>query len=153
MLVRIKNNAIFVFYNILFNKSNKYKNIMKRLKNIIIVFFLISNCYYFGNPFENCFLCSYFFGEGNVIMQNDKSCAYKNKKSKVNSSNKEVFENRNFSINGLDIYCLDDFSEDSLNKYNQIVYDNWENKNIDGLLENQDNIIKTKENGNSFSYR
>lgn len=145
MLVRIKNNAIFVFYNILFNKSNKYKNIMKRLKNIIIVFFLISNCYYFGNPFENCFLCSYFFGERNVIIQNDKSCDRKIKKSKVDSFNKKVSENRNFSINGLDIYWLDDFSEDSLNKYKQIVYGNWENKNIGELLENQDKIIKTKE--------
>lgn len=146
MLVRIKNNAIFVFYNILFNKSNKYKNIMKRLKNIIIVFFLISNCYYFGNPFENCFLCSYFFGERNVIMQNYNFCVRKIKKPKVNSSHKKVSENVNFSINGLDIYWLDDFSEDSLNKYNQIVYDNWNNKNIGEVLENQDNIIETKEN-------
>lgn len=145
MLVRIKNNAIFVFYNILFNKNNKYKNIMKRLKNIIIVFFLISNCYYFGNPFENCFLCSYFFGERNVIMQNDESCVLKSKKSKVNSFNKKVSENRNFSINGLDIYWLDDFSEDSLTKYQQIIYDKCRNKNIGEFRKNQDNIIKTKE--------
>lgn len=116
---------------------------MKRLKNIVIVFFLISHGYYFGNLFENCFPCSYLFGGGDTSKSDS---TYSDSESlELNSHDNEVSENNNFSINGLDIYCLDDFTDKSFQKYNQIIYNNEENKNIGELQENTEKIIKTKE--------
>ena len=117
---------------------------MKRLKNIVIVFFLISNGYYLGNPFENCFPCSYFLGGGDTSKNDSTSSDSEN--LELNSPNNEVSENSSFSINGLDIYCLNDFTSESFQKYNQIVYNNEENKKIDELQEDKENIISTKEN-------
>ena len=117
---------------------------MKRLKNIVIVFFLISHGYYFGNLFENCFPCSYLFGGGDTSKSDS---TYSDSESlELNSHDNEVSENSSFSINGLDIYCLDDFTSESFQKYNQIVYNNWENKKIGELQEDKENIIKTKGN-------
>ena len=116
---------------------------MKRLKNIVIVFFLISHGYYLGNPFENCFPCFYFFGEGNTNKNDSESSD--SESVELNSSNDEVSENSSFSTNGLDIYCLDDFTDESFEKYNQIVYNNEGNDNIGELQENTERIIKTKE--------
>ena len=90
---------------------------MKRLKNIVIVFFLIFHNYYFGNPFENCFPCSYFFGGGDTSKNDSDS----SDSESFECSDNEVSENSSFSINGLDIYCLDDFTGESFEKYNQIV--------------------------------
>ena len=118
---------------------------MKRLKNIVIVFFLIYQNYYLGNPFENCFPCSYFFGGGDTSKNDSASSGYKREIFKLNSSNNEVSENSSFSINGLDIYCLDDFTGESFEKYNQIVYNNEENNKIGELPKDTNNIIKTKE--------
>ena len=117
---------------------------MKRLKNIVIVFFLISHNYYFGNLFENCFPCFYFFGGGDTSKNDSTSSDSEN--LELNSYDNEVSENSSFSINGLDIYCLDDFTSESFQKYNQIVYNNWENKKIGELQEDKENIIKTKGN-------
>ena len=113
---------------------------MKRLKNIVIVFFLISHGYYFGNPFENCFPCSYFFGGGDTSKNDSDS----SDSESFECSDNEVSENSSFSINGLDIYCLDDFTGESFEKYNQIVYNNGENGKIGELQEDTDNIITTK---------
>ena len=119
---------------------------MKRLKNIVIVFFLISHNYYLGNPFENCFPCSYFFGGGDTSKNDHSSSDYEEESSELNSPDNEVSANSSFSINGLDIYWLDDFTDESSKKYNQIVYNNEENDNIGEFPEDTDNIIKTKEN-------
>ena len=113
---------------------------MKRLKNIVIVFFLIFHNYYFGNPFENCFPCSYFFGGGDTSKNDSDS----SDSESFECSDNEVSENSSFSINGLDIYCLDDFTGESFEKYNQIVYNNGENGKIGELQEDTDNIITTK---------
>ena len=118
---------------------------MKRLKNIVIVFFLISHGYYLGNPFENCFPCFYFFGEGGTNKNDSESSNYEEESSELNSHDNEVSKNSSFSINGLDIYCLDDFTDESFEKYNQIVYNNKENNNIGELQEDTCKIIKTKE--------
>ena len=116
---------------------------MKRLKNIVIVFFLISHGYYLGNPFENCFPCYYFFG-GSDTSKNDSESS-DSESSDLNSSNNEVPENSSFPINGLDIYWLDDFTGESFEKYNQIVYNNDGNYKIGELQEDTEKIIKTKE--------
>ena len=117
---------------------------MKRLKNIVIVFFLISHGYYFGNPFENCFPCSYFFGGGDTSKNDHSSSDYEEESSELNSPDNEESKNSNFSINGLDIYCLDDFTSESFEKYNQIVFSNEGNDNIGELREDTCKIIKTK---------
>ena len=116
---------------------------MKRLKNIVIVFFLISHGYYLGNPFENCFPCYYFFG-GSDTSKNDSESS-DSESSDLNSSNNEVPENSSFPINGLDIYWLDDFTGESFEKYNQIVSSNDGNYKIGELQEDTEKIIKTKE--------
>ena len=118
---------------------------MKRLKNIVIVFFLISHGYYFGNPFENCFPCSYFFGGGDTSKNDSEYSDYEEENSELNSPDNEVSANSSFSINGLDIYCLDDFTSESFQKYNQIVFNNGGNDNIGELQEDTCKIIKTKE--------
>ena len=118
---------------------------MKRLKNIVIVFFLISHGYYLGNPFENCFPCSYFFGGGDTSKNDSEYSDYEEENSELNSPDNEVSANSNFSINGLDIYCLDDFTSESFEKYNQIVYNNGGNDNIGELQKDTCKIIKTKE--------
>ena len=117
---------------------------MKRLKNIVIVFFLISHNYYFGNLFENCFPCFYFFGGGDTSKNDSTSSDSEN--LELNSYDNEVSENSSFSINGLDIYCLDDFTSESFQKYNQIVSSNDGNYKIGELQEDKENIISTKEN-------
>ena len=117
---------------------------MKRLKNIVIVFFLISHGYYFGNPFENCFPCSYFFGGGDTSKNDPASSDYEEENSELNSPDNEVSANSSFLISGLDIYCLDDFTDESFEKYNQIVYNNEENNNIGEIQEDTENIITTK---------
>ena len=117
---------------------------MKRLKNIVIGFFLIFHNYYFGNPFENCFPCSYFFGGGDTSKNDSEYSDYEEENSELNSPDNEVSANSSFSINGLDIYCLDDFTGESFEKYNQIVYNNGENGKIGELQEDTDNIITTK---------
>lgn len=116
---------------------------MKRLKNIVIVFFLISHGYYLGNPFENCFPCSYFFGGGNTSKNDSESSD--SESVELNNFNNGVSENSSFSINGLDIYWLDDFTSESLQKYNQIVSNNEGNDNIGEIQEDTYKIIKTKE--------
>ena len=118
---------------------------MKRLKNIVIVFFLISHGYYLGNPFENCFPCSYFFGGGDTSKNDSEYSDYEEENSELNSPDNEVSANSSFSINGLDIYCLDDFTSESFEKYNQIVYNNGGNDNIGELQKDTCKIIKTKE--------
>ena len=117
---------------------------MKRLKNIVIVFFLISHGYYFGNLFENCFPCSYLFGGGDTSKNDHSSSDYEEESSELNSPDNEESKNSNFSINGLDIYCLDDFTSESFEKYNQIVFSNEGNDNIGELREDTCKIIKTK---------
>ena len=117
---------------------------MKRLKNIVIVFFLISHGYYFGNPFENCFPCSYFFGGGDISKNDSEYSDYEEENSELNSPDNEVSANNSFLISGLDIYCLDDFTSESFEKYNQIVYNNEENNKIGELQKDTNNIIKTK---------
>ena len=62
---------------------------MKRLKNIVIVFFLISHGYYLGNPFENCFPCSYFFGGGDTSKNDHSSSDYEEESSELNSPDNE----------------------------------------------------------------
>ena len=116
---------------------------MKRLKNIVIVFFLISHGYYLGNPFENCFPCSYFFGGGNTSKNDSESSD--SESVELNNFNNGVSENSSFSINGLDIYWLDDFTSESFQKYNQIVSNNEGNDNIGEIQEDTCKIIKTKE--------
>ena len=116
---------------------------MKRLKNIVIVFFLISHGYYLGNPFENCFPCSYFFGGGNTSKNDSESSD--SESVELNNFNNGVSENSSFSINGLDIYWLDDFTSESFQKYNQIVSNNEGNDNIGEIQEDTYKIIKTKE--------
>ena len=106
---------------------------MKRLKNIVIVFFLISHGYYLGNPFENCFPCSYFFGGGNTSKNDSESSD--SESVELNNFNNGVSENSSFSINGLDIYWLDDFTSESFQKYNQIVSNNEGNDNIGEIQE------------------
>jgi len=118
---------------------------MKRLKNIVIVFFLISHGYYLGNPFENCFPCSYFFGGGDTSKNDSEYSDYEEESSELNSPDNEVSANSSFSINGLDIYCLDDFTSESFEKYNQIVYNNGGNDSIGEFQEDIEKIIKTKE--------
>ena len=117
---------------------------MKRLKNIVIVFFLISHGYYLGNPFENCFPCSYFFGGGDTIKSDSEYSDYEEENSELNSPDNEVSANNSFLISGLDIYCLDDFTSESFEKYNQIVFSNEGNDNIGELREDTCKIIKTK---------
>ena len=117
---------------------------MKRLKNIVIVFFLISHGYYFGNPFENCFPCSYFFGGGDISKNDSEYSDYEEENSELNSPDNEVSANNSFLISGLDIYCLDDFTSESFEKYNQIVFSNEGNDNIGELREDTCKIIKTK---------
>ena len=116
---------------------------MKRLKNIVIVFFLIYHNYYLGNPFENCFPCSYFFGGGNTSKNDSESSD--SESVELNNFNNGVSENSSFSINGLDIYWLDDFTSESFQKYNQIVSNNEGNDNIGEIQEDTCKIIKTKE--------
>ena len=116
---------------------------MKRLKNIVIVFFLISHGYYLGNPFENCFPCSYFFGGGNTSKNDSESSD--SESVELNNFNNGVSENSSFSINGLDIYWLDNFTSESFQKYNQIVSNNEGNDNIGEIQEDTYKIIKTKE--------
>ena len=118
---------------------------MKRLKNIVIVFFLISHGYYFGNPFENCFPCSYFFGGGDISKNDSEYSDYEEENSELNSPDNEVSANNSFLISGLDIYCLDDFTSESFEKYNQIVFSNEGNDSIGELQEDIEKIIKTKE--------
>ena len=98
-----------------------------------------------GNPFENCFPCSYFLGGGDTSENDSASSDFEEENSELSSSNNEVSENSSFSINGLDIYWLDDFTSESFQKYNQIVSNNEGNDNIGEIQEDTCKIIKTKE--------
>ena len=133
----------FFFIIFYLTQTITIKKIMKRLKNIVIVFFLISHGYYLGNPFENCFPCSYFFGGGNTSKNDSESSD--SESVELNNFNNGVSENSSFSINGLDIYWLDDFTSESFQKYNQIVSNNEGNDNIGEIQEDTYKIIKTKE--------